>query len=111
MEEKMIFCGHCLVGDHLTNSISFGLVLESVWMRELRFVAMINPVFPYVYSLWQTQPRTHVPPWCFLYLTETKSWRCEEERRGEEGREEKVHLKTHAPLGGRMGKKLPHWHT
>ena len=30
------------------------------------------------------------PPWCFLYLTETKSWKWE----GEEG--EKVSLKTHA---------------
>ena len=40
----------------------------------------------------------------FLYLTETKSWRLEErEREGERG--EKVHLLTHTPLGGRVGKK------
>ena len=46
------------------------------------------------------------PPLCFLYLTETNSWRCEEGSRGEAGREEKVPLKTHAPLGGRMGKNV-----
>ena len=39
-----------------------------------------------------------------LYLRETKLWRCE---RG--GREEKVHLKTHAPLGGGVGKNRNIW--
>ena len=37
-------------------------------------------------------------PWCFMYLTDTKSWRCE----GGEG--ENVHLLTHATARG-MGKK------
>ena len=55
------------------------------------------------------------PPRRFLYLTETKSWRCEEGGgegeggegeggEGEGGEGEKVHLKTHTPLGGRVGK-------
>ena len=40
----------------------------------------------------------HHPPQRFLYLRETKSWRCEEEgeEREGEGGEEKVHLLTHA---------------
>ena len=38
-------------------------------------------------------PMCH-PPWRFMYLRETKSWRCEEE--GGEEREEKVHMLTHA---------------
>ena len=41
----------------------------------------------------------HHPPWRFLYLRETTSWRCEEGGVGEEGEgggEEKVHLLTHA---------------
>ena len=43
--------------------------------------------------------------WRFLYLRETKSWRCEEEGEGggEEEEEETFHLKTHAPLGGDCG--------
>ena len=44
---------------------------------------------------------TPPPPWRFLYLTETKSWRCEEE--GET--DENVHLKTHATARG-MGKNV-----
>ena len=40
------------------------------------------------------------PPLHFLYLTETKSWRCEEKGKGEN-----VHLLTHAPTRG-VGKKL-----
>ena len=38
------------------------------------------------------------PPWRFLYLRKTKSWRCEEE--GEGGGEEKVSLKTHTTTRG-----------
>ena len=45
------------------------------------------------------QRPTPPPPRRFLYLRETKLWRC-----GRGGREEKVHLKTHAPLGGGVGK-------
>ena len=41
------------------------------------------------------------PPWCFLYLRETKGWWCGEGE-GEEG--EKVSLLTHATARG-MGKK------
>ena len=40
------------------------------------------------------------PPHNFLYLTETKSWRCEYKGKGEN-----VHLLTHAPARG-VGKKL-----
>ena len=43
-----------------------------------------------------------VPNRNVLYLRETKLWRCERRRRG--GRGENVHLKTHAPLGGHVGK-------
>ena len=46
------------------------------------------------------------PPWCFLYLTETKSWKWE--KGGGDGEEEeggeKVSLKTHATARG-VGKK------
>ena len=41
-------------------------------------------------------------PWRFLFLRETKSWRCEE------GGGEKVSLKTHATARG-VGKKRGHW--
>ena len=53
-----------------------------------------------------SQRKTHaLPPRCFLYLRETKSWWCgEEEEEGEEGK--KVSLKTHATTRG-MGKKQP----
>ena len=45
-----------------------------------------------------------VPNRNVLYLIETKLWRCGRGgRRG--GRGKKVHLKTHAPLGGGVGKK------
>ena len=39
------------------------------------------------------------PPWHFLYLRETQSWRCGG------GEEEKVHLKTHATTRG-VGEQL-----
>ena len=42
----------------------------------------------------------HPPPWSFLYLRETKSWRCEEVEEGEGGGEEKVHLLTQAWVCG-----------
>ena len=48
------------------------------------------------------------PPWRFLYLRETKSWRREgEEEEGEEEGEEgeKVSLLTHATARG-MGKNI-----
>ena len=43
--------------------------------------------------------------WHFLYLRETKIWKWEEEgeEEEEEGEGEKVHLLTHAPLGGDHG--------
>ena len=46
------------------------------------------------------------PPWHFLYLRETKSWRWGEEEEEEEGEGggEKVTLLTHATARG-MGKK------
>ena len=47
---------------------------------------------------WHTQPKTHAPPLHFLYLTETKSWRCE--GKGNEN----VHPLTHASTRA-MGKK------
>ena len=53
---------------------------------------------------WHTQPRTHAPPWHFLYLRETKSWWCEEEGGGEGG-EEKVSILTYATARG-MGKNV-----
>ena len=40
-----------------------------------------------------------MPPQCFLFLRETKSWWCEGEEEGEN-----VHLKTHATARG-VGKK------
>ena len=43
-----------------------------------------------------------VPNINVLYLRETKIWRC---GRGGRGGGETFHLKTHAPLGGRVGKK------
>ena len=43
------------------------------------------------------------PPWCFLYLRETKSWMCAGGEGGEEAEEEKVSLLTHATTRG-MGK-------
>ena len=45
-----------------------------------------------------------VPNRNVLYLRETKLWRCERRRGGGGRRGENVHLKTHAPLGGRVGK-------
>ena len=47
------------------------------------------------------------PPWHFLYLRKTKSWRWEEGGEGEEEGEggEKVSLKTHATARG-MGKNM-----
>ena len=44
------------------------------------------------------------PPRRFLYLTETKSWRCEEKDKDKEKGNENVHLLTHAPTRG-VGKK------
>ena len=44
----------------------------------------------------------HPPPRHFLYLTETKSWRCEEKDKDKGN--ENVHLLTHAPTRG-MGKQ------
>ena len=44
---------------------------------------------------------TFAPPWGFLCLRETQSWRCGEE----EGEGEKVHLKTHATARGVCKKK------
>ena len=46
------------------------------------------------------QRPTPPPP----HLRETELWRCGRGG-GRGGREEKVHLKTHAPLGGGVGKK------
>ena len=44
------------------------------------------------------------PPWRFLYLTETKSWKAERREREGEGERggggENVHLLTHAPARG-----------
>ena len=50
---------------------------------------------------WHTLPRTHAPPWRFLYLTEKKSWKWEG---GGEEEGEKVSLKTYATARG-VGKK------
>ena len=47
-----------------------------------------------------THSQGPTPPWRFLYLTETKSWRYEEG----EGTEKNVHLLTHATARG-VGKK------
>ena len=44
------------------------------------------------------------PPRRFLYLTETKSYKCGEGQEGEEGEGENVHLKTYATTRG-VGKK------
>ena len=53
---------------------------------------------------WHTQPRTHTPPpppppTAFSVPNRNK-WEGEGEEEGE-----KVHLKTHTPLGGSVGKK------
>ena len=63
-----------------------------------------------VKTRWHTLPKTHtptafsVPNRNIMYLRETKLWRCERRRGGGGRRGENVHLKTHAPLGGRVGK-------
>ena len=60
-------------------------------LNKMAYTAKDPPPPPTAFSV----PNRNV-----LYQRETKLWRCE---RG--GGEEKVHLKTHAPLGGGVGKK------
>ena len=51
-------------------------------------------------TIWHTLPKTHAPPQRFLYLTETKIWRCERRRGGGEN----VHLLTHTTTLVGVGK-------
>ena len=73
------------------------------FMYNFKLSMKVTKTAASVETRWHTQPRTHAPQWCFLYLRETKSWWCEG-REGEEGEGEKVSMLTHGTARG-MGKK------
>ena len=68
-----------------------------VWIKIVEFLAESFHIVHYVNKMAYTAKDPWPNQGVFLYLTETKSWRCE----GEEGEtEENVHLLTHATARG-----------
>ena len=85
-----------------THILQEGAIIPQTKQNKMAYTAKDPCPPPMAFSV----PKRNV-----LYLRETKLGRCERrrKRRGGEGRRrrggENVHLKTQAPLGGRVGKK------